>query len=258
MIKFLRVIKATVEGFSRDLCFLHASALTYYTLLSIVPLLAVAFGIATGFGFETVLEAHLQERFPEHNEVVDYSIKFAYTMLEQTKKGPIAGIGAIVLFWSVIGLLNNIEVSFNEIWKVKTTRSFLRKCGDYLSVIVIAPIFFTISSSLTVYITTQLHDYFLHVIPLLLIWMLFSFFYLFIPNRDVPFKYGVSSALISASAFLGLQWSYVYIQILLSRYNAIYGSFAALPLFLIWVQISWLIVLAGAELAYQMERQTLR
>lgn len=264
-----RVAVNSARGFVDDDCASRASALTFYSLLSIVPVLAVAFGIAKGFGFEQSLEKEISEKFLEQREVVEYLINFAYKTLENTKSGLIAGVGLIVLFWSVIKLFSNMETSFNAIWKVKKRRSWARSFSDYLAMMLFCPIFFAASSSLSVFVVTQLLDLSkdtgfwdtvntvlvvaFHIFPLFLAWLMFTALYAIMPNTKVPLKYAFIAGICAGTAYQITQALYIKFQIGLSSYGAIYGSFAALPLFLLWLNISWLIALAGAEIAYHAE-----
>jgi len=245
---------------------LRASALTYYTLLSVVPFVAMVFGFAKGFGLDKKLYVILANKLSGQKQVFDWIYTFANSILRRTKGDVIAGIGLIILLWSVMRVLNNIEISFNEIWQIKKGRSFFRKFSDYLAIMLIAPIFVILSSSVTVYITTQITSIvqhiqllgyfapliriFINLIPYILIWILFSFIYIVIPNTIVKFWPAVISGIITGTIFQITQWIYVKFQISVSSYNAIYGSFAALPLFMLWVQVAWLIVLFGAEMSY--------
>lgn len=265
-IKLLRIVLLAFRGFDEDKCQLRASALTYYSLLSIVPVVAMAFGIAKGFGFEKLLEKQLLDKFPGQQEVFGQVISFANTLLENTKGGVVAGIGVALLFWTVIKVLGNIEKSFNDIWGIKQARAISRKFSDYLSIMLICPILVIASSGITVFISTQiilitekisllgaispLIFFVLKILPYCVIWLLFSFVYIFMPNGKVNFSSGIVAGIIAGSAYQVLQWAYINFQIGASRYNAIYGSFAALPLFLVWLQLSWLIVLFGAEISF--------
>ena len=163
LIRQLRVISLAITGFNKDRCFLRASSLTFYTLLSIVPVVAILFGISKGFGFEKILENELLEQFQGHQEVVEKVIEFAQSLLQTTKGGLIAGIGLVILFWSVIKVLSHIEASLNEIWEVKQHRSWSRKFSDYTAVMLISPLLILLSSSATVFITSYVHDISSHV-----------------------------------------------------------------------------------------------
>ena len=268
LIKQLRIIILTLRGFDEDKCFFRASSLTFYTLLSIVPVAAMLFGIAKGFGFERILRKELFERFPgeAQQEVMVKVIEFAESMLEATKGGLIAGIGLVVLFWSVIKVLSYIESSLNDIWKIKEDRTWGRKFSDYLAVMIISPLLIIVSSSATVFITSQITQLtnqikLLGIIspliflsfkltPYVLIWILFTVIYVLMPNTKVNLKAGIVAGIIAGTIFQMVQWGYISFQVGTAKYNAIYGSFAALPLFLMWVQISWWVVLFGAELSF--------
>ena len=266
LIKQLRVILLALRGFREDKCQLRASALTFYTLLSIVPVFAMAFGIAKGFGFEERLREQLLDKIPGQETAILKVIDFSYNFLENTKGGMIAGIGIIVLFWSVIKVLSHIERSFNDIWGIKQHRSFVRKFSDYLSMMLICPIFIIMSGSFTIFVSAQITSimeriallgifspvilFLLKFMPYVMIWMLFSFIFVFMPNTKVNFKSGIIAGIIAGTLYQITQWLYIDFQIVLAKYNAIYGSFAALPLLLIWLQISWLLVLLGAEISF--------
>ncbi len=262
----VRVLVQAVRGFQENNCPLHASALTFYSILSIVPVLAMAFGIAKGFGFERLLERQIIEEFQGQQEVLTWVITFANRMLENTRGGLVAGLGVVVLFWSVVKVLSHIEHSFNAIWRVHETRSYWRKFSDYQAIMLISPLLMIMSSSATVFINTQvaiitervaLLDYFsgaiffgLKILPFCLIWFLFSFLYILIPNTRVKFSAGILAGVIAGTLYQLAQGAYIEFQVGVARHNAIYGSFTALPLFLVWLQISWLIVLFGAQFAF--------
>lgn len=275
LIKQLRIIILTLRGFDEDKCFVRASSLTFYTLLSIVPVMAMLFGIAKGFGFEKVLEKELNEileRVPGQEEVLANAIQWAESLLETTKGGVIAGVGLVILFWSVVKVLSHIEASLNDIWEIKEARSWGRKFSDYLAIMLISPMLILISSSATVFITTQITQLtnkikllgmispliFLSfkLIPYVLIWVLFTVIYVLMPNTKVNFKAGMAAGIVAGTIFQLAQWAYISFQVGTARYNAIYGSFAALPLFLMWVQISWWVVLFGAEFSFASQNVT--
>ena len=265
-LKQLRIVLLAVRGFDEDSCQLRASALTFYSLLSIVPVIAIIFGIAKGFGFQEVLEKDLLEKFSAHQAILVQVMDFAKSMLETTRGGLIAGIGLVILFWTVIKVLGSIERSFNNVWGVKSSRPWSRKFTDYISVLLIAPILFFLSSSIMVFITSQvtfitekfallgffssLIFFLLKLLPYCIVWILFTFIYIFMPNTKVRFTSGLIAGIVAGSVYQLVQWGYITFQVGVAKYNAIYGSFAALPLFLGWLQVSWLVVLFGAELSF--------
>jgi len=269
LIKQLRIFLLTVSGFDEDKCFTRASSLTFYTLLSIVPVVAMLFGVAKGFGFEKMLENELRvlvAKLPGQEEVLNKVIEYAQSLLETTKGGVIAGIGLVLLFWSVVKVLSHIETSLNDIWEIREPRTWGRKFSDYLAVMLISPMLILVSSSATVFITTHITQLTTKIellgmispliflsfklIPYVLVWILFTIIYLLMPNTKVNLKAGLVAGIIAGTIFQIVQWGYISFQIGTAKYNAIYGSFAALPLFLMWVQISWWVVLFGAELSF--------
>lgn len=266
LITQLRIILLAIRGFDEDKCTLRASALTFFSLLSIVPIVAMAFGVAKGFGFQNRLEEQLRLRMTGQEEVLNRIIDFSQAMLENTQGGIIAGVGVAILFWSVVKVLGNIEESFNDVWGIQKGRPWGRKLTDYLSIMMICPVLLIMASSLTVIITSKVTvlvnqlsflgpvgDFILWLLtflPYCVMWFLFTFLYTFIPNTTVKLKSGLIGGIIAGTIYQVVQWAYIAFQVGVSRYGAIYGSFAALPLFLIWMQISWLIVLFGAEISF--------
>ncbi|MFO7712833.1 YihY/virulence factor BrkB family protein [Desulfosarcina sp.] len=265
LIRLIRTMILSFQGFTRHHGPLRASALTFFSLLSLVPVVAMAFGIAKGFGFERRLQQELLDQFSAQQEVVTQVIEFAQNMLDNTKGGMIAGIGVVVLFWAVIKVLGNIESSFNHIWGVRS-RSFIRKLSDYLTIMLVCPVLVIMSGSVTVFITSQVSAISgrfellqmvgpaiymgLKLLPYTLIWILFTLIYMVMPNTRVRFDGALLAGVIAGSAYQAVQAAYIHFQIVVAKYNAIYGSFAALPLFLLWLQISWFIVLIGAEISH--------
>ncbi len=266
LIRQLRIIIIAIKGFRDHRIQLRASALTFYSLLSIVPVAAMVFGIAEGFGFKTRLENEVNKLISEReemSEVLEYVLEFANSMLENINGGIIAGVGLLFLFWSVMKLLGNIENSFNVIWQIRKPRAFARKFADYLSMMLIAPILFFLSSTITVYLGNiagsesivgeslgPLLLFLVKLMPYILIFLLFTLLYVIMPNTKVQFKYALNAGLIAGIIFQITQFIYIYFQVGVGRYGMIYGSFVALPLFLIWLQLSWLIVLLGAEMSF--------
>jgi membrane protein len=269
LIKSLKLALLAAQGFSRDLCQLRASALTLYSLLSIVPVIAMLFGIAKGFGFEKTLTERLMEQVPHQETTVLQLINFAQNLLEGAKGGVVAGIGIVVLFWTIISLIGNIEESFNYIWKITRGRSISRKYSDYLSLMLLAPIVLIVASSITVLLSTEitwlvtilelpelgswLAIKALGFLPLLLMIGLFAFTFIFMPNHKVHYRAGIVAGIVTGILYGFLQWAYLSLQIGVSNYNAIYGSFAAIPLFVVWLQMGWMIVLFGCEVAFYLQ-----
>ena len=267
-LRYLRVGLLAIQNFYKDECHLKASALTYYSLLSVVPIVALVFGIAKGFGLEKVIQGQIAQLAQKGNwqpGVVDQIIAFSHSLLENAKGGLIAGVGVILVLWTVISILGHIEDFFNDIWEVKKSRTLRRKFGDYISMMILAPILQIVSSSAAVVVASRLNaliegkalgafgdviGFLLQLLPYVSMWTLLTLLYVLMPNRKVPLKSGITAGIITGTIFQIVQWIYIKFQIGVASYGAIYGSFAALPLFLAWLQLSWLIVLFGAEIAY--------
>lgn len=253
---FWRVYTITTKKFISDGGGLHASALTFYTLFAVVPIVATAFGIAKGFGLESFLDTELTKIFPGQETVVEMISDFAKRLLEQSKGGLIAGIGLILLFYSVFRMLNHTEMAFNRLWNVKQSRSINSKISRYLSLMLIAPILFISSGSIKIFVTTQLKDFNVmlswssSLLSLIILVGLFTWAYQYLPNTKVKLEAAFVGGAHTAVFYMLLQSLSVKSQIILSSYGAVYGSLAALPIFLIWVQMGWVILFFGADLCF--------
>ncbi len=261
-----RVLVLSVRGVFEDKCQLRASALTFYSVLSLVPVLAMVFGISKGFGLERLIERELLETMGSQSEVVTKIIAFANSLLEGTRGGLMVGAGVLFLVWTILNLLSNIEDAFNDIWGIKGARSIGKKVVDYLALTLIGPFLVIVSGTLRVVIEGHAKLFMnkmpfldvlspavilpLKLLPFIVMWVLFTFMYRFMPNTDVNFRSALVGGIVAGTLYHLFQWAYIYFQIGVAKYNAIYGSFAALPLFLIWLNWSWLIVLYGAEISF--------
>lgn len=258
----IKTIYVCINRFTNDRIVNKASALTYSTLLAIVPILAILFAVARGFGFSTLMEHQLRNGFGGNMETTEAILSFVDSYLSQTKSGIFIGVGLIMLLWTVINLVSSIEITFNRIWQVKKARSMYRKITDYFSMFLLMPILIVVSGGLSIFMSTMLKQmadfallapilkFLIQLIPFVLTWLMFTGLYIFMPNTKVKFKHALISGILAGSAYQAFQFLYISSQLWVSRYNAIYGSFAALPMFLLWLQISWTICLFGAELTY--------
>jgi membrane protein len=259
LLRQLRVFSLAWKGFRGDNCLISATALTFFTIFSIVPILALVFAIAKGFGFEKNFQDQLLQNYGEYREILSEAFVYANKMLSSAHGGIIAGFGIILLLWSVMQLLINIENSFNLIWKVKRGRSWVRKITDYLTIMLVGPLFLIVSGGLTVAVQTKVGNleflgvtgqWLIKLFAYSLLAMMFTFLYIALPNTKVNFKHALAAAVVATILFELVGWAYIRFQIGANRMNAIYGGFAALPLFFIWLQYCWYIVLFGAELAF--------
>ena len=240
----------------------QASALTYSTLLAIVPMLAVVFAIARGFGYNKYIEMWFRELLASQPQVADAIISFVNSYLIHTKSGIFLGVGLIFMLYTVLMLVNNVEETFNQIWQVNNSRPIIRSFANYLAMFFLFPIIIVISTGLSIFMETvagKMDDFVIlepivhklfSFFPFMLMSLLFIFLYVYMPNTKVRFSCAIIPGILVGLAMYLLQIAYIHSQLWVTGYNAIYGSFAALPLFMLWVQISWAICLFGAQLTY--------
>ena len=259
----VKVIAIAVRTFVDDKVMTRAAALTYSTLFAIVPILALIFAVARGFGFENIVTSLLKNGIINDNATVNTVMQFIDGYMQYVSSGAFVGIGLLFLLWSVYSLADGIETNLNLIWHVKKSRGMGRKITDYFSLLLLIPIGIIClcgMSSLTSKILSQMEGFQLlggfakflikDALPYLVAGLILTGFYMFMPNTKVKFKYAIIPGIIAGCLFQALQNRYFNGQFSLSSYNAIYGGFAALPLFLLWLNISWAIILFGCELAY--------
>ena len=258
----LKVLYLAIRFFTTKRVLSQASALTYSTLLAIVPIMAVVFAIARGFGYSIYIEVWFREAFASQPQAAEIIIGFVNSYLVHTKSGVFLGVGLVFMLYTVLMLVSNIEATFNEIWQVKKQRSIFRTFTDYLAMFFMFPILIVLSSGLSIFMVTavsNLPDFLLlgpairfaiNISPYVLMSLLFMALYVFMPNTHVKMKNVIVPGVLAGIAMQWLQYFYINSQIWMTSYNAIYGSFAALPLFMLWIQISWTICLFGAELCY--------
>ena len=260
--EIIKKVLLAVEYFTTKRMVDSAAALTYSTLLAIVPIMAVVFAIARGFGYNKYIETWFREALSSQPQVAEAIIGFVNSYLVHTKSGIFLGIGLLFMLWTVIMLISNIEKAFNDIWQVSTPRSIFRTITDYMAMFLLAPIIIVVTSGISIMMATFANGigetlivgptlrFFLRLLPYIIMSGVFIALYVFMPNTKVKIKSAIIPGILAGVAMQGLQLVYIHSQIWVTGYNAIYGSFAALPLFMLWVQISWTICLFGAELAY--------
>ena len=252
----------TVRFFTEKRVMTQASALTYSTLLAIVPIFAVVFAIARGFGYNKYIEMWFRELLSSQPQVADVMVGFVNSYLVHTKSGIFLGVGLIFMLYTVLMLVNNVEETFNKIWQVNNSRPIIRSFANYLATFFLFPIIIVVSTGLSIFMETvadSMVDFtllgpvihkLLNFSPYMLMSLLFVLLYVYMPNTEVRISCAIVPVILAGIAMQVLQIVYIHSQIWVTGYNAIYGSFAALPLFMLWVQISWTICLFGAQLTY--------
>lgn len=264
-VRIVKTVNLTVKSFlNRDLQ-IKSMAITYQTIFAMVPALALLLAISKGFGFQDTVQNELYTYFPSQSKALGAALGFVDSYLAEASSGLIVGVGLVVLLWTLISLLSNIEDAFNNIWDIRTNRSIVQKVRDYIAIFLLIPVLMVLSSGISIFMSSTilavvpfdfispLVNALLELLPVVLCWAAFSLCFWLIPNTTVKFKYAAISGLVCAIAFEVLQSLFLHGQIYVSKYNAIYGSFAFLPLLLIWLQFSWLLLLSGCGLTYSLQ-----
>ena len=261
----VKTLNLTVRSFTDTGLQNKSMSLTYSTVLALVPALALLFAISRGFGFQDMVQNELYVYFPAQQKAISTATSFVDSYLQQSSQGLFVGIGIVMLLWTLISLLSNIEDAFNSIWGIKKARSLPQKVTDYIAICLMVPVLMICSSGASIFMSTIVQDNLnlpfltpvinnlLELAPLVMAWLAFTLSYFLITNIKVSFKYAAISGAVCAIAFQILQHLFVNEQIYVTKYNAIYGSFAFLPLMLIWLQLSWLILLTGCVLTYSLQ-----
>ena len=257
----MKITIQTVKCFIKDRVWIRAAALSYTTLFSIIPILALLFAIVNGFGFSNLMERLLRNGMTE-NSSIDMVMTFIDNYLEYAKSGVFIGIGIAMLLWAIFNLADSIEGNINAIWDIKKQRSYFRKLTNYMGLYIVLPAIFILYATVSIFMTTiyeRMVEYyiigsFVHICiklaPYVLSGLIMTGLFFFIPNTKVKFKNAFIPGMITGIVFQAFLYIYIQIQMSVSSYNAIYGSFAIIPMFMLWADISWSIILFGVEMSY--------
>lgn len=256
LVKITRMSFFALENYKRTKSHLWTSSLSYYSLLSIVPFLAIAFSVAKGLGADAVIKEEILRNSPLQPEALEKLLTFSDRLMASAKGGIIAGAGFIFLGWSVLKIFSLVEKSFNEIWGVKRGRAFVRRFTDYFSIVLLFPMVILLSNG----VIASIQIYFLEkesiiaivikVMPYIIMAFFFTFIYLVIPNTKVKLSNAFVAGLVTTILFNVIQFLLLRSQVILLNYNKVYGSFSVVPVFIIWQKIIWFIILMGAHLSF--------
>lgn len=261
-VNLVKTLNLTVRSFMDADLQTQACALTYRTVLAVVPALALIFAICRGFGFQNLLQSQLYSLIPSQHQALEVAMKFVDSYLAQASEGVFVGIGIIFLLWTLISLLSSVEDSFNTIWQVREGRTIWRKVTDYLAIFLVLPVLMICAGGITIVMSTALKklvffDFLgpvvnicIDALGLFLTWLFFAGAYMLIPNAKVHFKNAFVAGAIVGTSFQIIQWLFITGQMYVTKYNAIYGSFSFLPLMLLWLQLSWLATLIGSLVCF--------
>lgn len=259
----IKAVHFSTQRFITDDLASKAASLTYSTVLSIVPILAVIVAIAKGFGLQHIVHSTLLTSFPGQQEELSIAFGYVDNYLAQVQGGLFLGVGLIILLYTVLMLFASMEDAFNSIWQAPHPRPWGRRILSYFGLFLLVPILLVVSGGLTLLMASlksslvesnlliePMYDGLLRLLPFIVSSGLLVFAYMFMPNVRVRFWPALISGVLAGIAFQFFQALYISGVLWISRYNAVYGSFASVPLLLLWLQLSWSIALYGAQLSY--------
>ncbi|MDE6148055.1 MAG: YihY/virulence factor BrkB family protein [Bacteroidales bacterium] len=262
-LKYLKVVIITIKTFSAQKIGFQAVALSFFSTMSVVPFIAVAVAVTGGFGLAGKLKDLLYRNFENSQQIIDIVLNWADNIIQTAQSSLMGMVSALLFVWIVIWMMVSVERVFNNVWQVRKSRTLLKRVPFYIAVLFISPfivmVFFAgsfVYSNALEYLGLDMGA--LSAFKTLLTWVLFgivaaltfSAMYKFIPNARVAYSNAFRAAVLSGAAFTVVQYLYLETQVFVTRLNAIYGAFAAVPLFMVWINIGWFIILAGAELSY--------
>jgi membrane protein len=262
-VKYAKVAIITAKTYTQQKIGPQAVALSYLSVMALVPFLAIVFAITGGLGIDGLLKDFMYSNFSSSQGVIDTVLSFSQNIIDTARSGWMGLLNALLFLWIIYRLMAGVESAFNNVWKVNDNRSLFRRLSYYIIILILSPFVILVLFSGS-FVYTNLLEYMglnieeLSFITKLLSWILFvavtaltfSAMYKLIPKYKV--KYGVAfrAAVLAAVAFTAMQFLYLETQLLVTRLNGVYGTFAAIPLFMVWLNISWNIILMGAEISY--------
>ena len=262
-VKYMKVLMITIRTFSSEKIGFQAVALSFFSTMSVVPFIAIVFAVTGGLGLAEKLKEFLYGYFTNSQELIDMLLAFSQNIIDTAQSGLMGMLSALLFVWIVIWMMLSVERVFNNVWRGHKSRNIFKRMSYVIAMLLIAPFIvlvffagtFVYSHSLE-YLgldmdsMTTFKTIFTWVIFATIACFTFSAMYKFIPNAKVDYSNALRAAAISGIAFTLMQYLYLETQVLVTRLNAIYGAFAAVPLFMIWLNVGWFIILIGAELSY--------
>ena len=261
----LKTIILVIRGFNSKQLNMTANALTYNLVFAIIPILAMILAIAKGFGFAEMIESHLQHVIPGGSNMMPEVMGMINRYLETAQGGTFIGIGLLILIWAVYSFFRNVEQAFNSIWDVRQPRSIIRQLTIYVAVLFFVPIVIITSTGLSLIVQTTIesqpllasmsewHSTVVRLVQFVLVWLVFIWMYIAIPNTKVHFRSAVFPAVLMGTLFQLLQMLSMYVIVFLSRTSIVYGAFATIPILMMWLQWTCLLILIGAEMSFAIQ-----
>ena len=262
-VKYAKVALITIKTFSSEKIGFQAVALSFFSTMSVVPFVAITFGITDGFGLGETLKDFLYMYFNNSQQIIDTVLGFAQNIIDTAKSSAMGLVSALLFFWIVVWMMMNVEKVFNNVWRVPKSRKLLKRLSVIRAMLIVSPFVIFVFFAGTVmyshalsYLGLDVETF--SVIKTILTWVLFaavatftfSAMYKFIPNADVKYREALRAAILAGIAFAMMNYLYLETQVMVTRLNGIFGAFAAVPLFMVWINIGWFIILIGSELSY--------
>lgn len=262
-IKYMKVLLITIKTFSGEKIGFQAVALSFFSTMAVVPFIAIVFAVTGGLGLADKLTSLLYSYFNNSQQVIDTVLGFAQNIIDTAQSSTMGLVSALTLVFIVIWMMLNVEIVFNNVWRVQKARNIFKRLSIIIAMLIVAPfvvmVFFggsiLYSHALsTIGLDVEEFGVFKNILTWVLFgvvaMMTFSVMYKFIPNAHVKYMEALRAAFFAAIPFAIVQYTYLETQVFVTRLNSIYGAFAAVPLFMIWINIGWFIILIGAELSY--------
>ncbi len=262
-VKYLKVVLITVKTFSSEKIGFQAVALSFFSTMSVVPFIAFVFAITGGFGLAGELKDFLYGYFQNSQAIIDTVLGFAQNIIDTAMSSTMGLVSSLLFLWIVISMMMNVEKVFNNVWRVQKSRNLIKRLSVIFAMLFVSPFIvlvffggsFVYSHALN-YIGIDLET--LGVFKTIMTWVIFgvvavftfSVMYKYIPNAKVNYRDALRAAVYSGIAFTIMQYLYLETQVFVTRLNGVYGAFAAVPLFMVWINVGWYIILIGAELSY--------
>ena len=262
-VKYVKILLITMRTFSAEKIGFQAVALSFSSTMSVVPFIAIVFAITGGLGLADKLQEFLYGYFENSTQIIDFVINAARNIIESTEGGGMGAISGLLFAWIVVWMMLSVERVFNNVWKVTTNRNIFKRLSYIIAMLLIAPFVIMVFFSGTIFYShvlelLGLNSDALTTFNTILAWLIFgvvvtftfSAMYKFIPNAKVDYGAALRAAVPAAIAFTVMNYLYLETQVMVTRLNAVYGVFAAVPLFMMWMNVGWNIILIGSELSY--------
>jgi membrane protein len=262
-IKYVKVMLITIKTFANEKIGFQAVALSFFSTMSVVPFIAIMFAITGGLGLSDKLKELLYAYFNNSQQTIDTILRFADNIIQNAQSSAMGLVSSLMFAFIVIWMMLNVEKVFNNVWRVRKSRNIFKRLSFIFALVILSPfvvmVFFAGS-----FIYSHALDYLgldyagLTAFKTLLTWLSFaiivsltlSAMYKFIPNAKVIYRSAFHASIPAALAFTLMQYMYLETQVFVTRLSTIFGAFAAVPLFMVWINIGWFIILIGAEIAY--------